>query len=56
MQRIAMNAVTTALAKLRDEGSAEGLLDCMQTRQELYDLLGYVPGAPWPYPGPNNAD
>ena len=56
MQRIAMKAVTTALAQLRDEGSTEGLLNHMQTRQELYDLLGYVPGAPWPYPGPNNAD
>ena len=56
MQRIAMNAVTSALTRLRDEGGAEGLLDDMQTRQELYDLLGYVPGAPWPFPGNTSAE
>ena len=52
MQRVAMGAVTDALARLRSEGSANGLLDSMQTREELYDLLGYTPGEPWPFPGP----
>ena len=56
MQRIAMNAVTAALTRLRDEGGAEGLLDDMQTRKELYDLLGYVPGSPWSFPGNSSAE
>jgi len=47
MQRVAMGAITKCLSQLRDEGSAKGFEDQMQTRQELYDLLGYVPGEPW---------
>ena len=47
MQRIAMDAVTHSLIQLHTEGTAEGFEDKMQTRQELYDLLGYEPGAPW---------
>ncbi len=48
--RIAMGAVTRALATLRLDGSAEGLLKEMQTRQELYDLVEYTPGTPWETP------
>ena len=48
--RIAMGAVTRALATLRDSGSAEALLPQMQTRQELYALTGYTPGVPWELP------
>ncbi|MDP6542130.1 MAG: isocitrate lyase/phosphoenolpyruvate mutase family protein [Phycisphaerales bacterium] len=47
MQRVAMGAITRCLSQLIREGSAEGFEDQMQTRQELYDLLGYVPGEPW---------
>ncbi len=47
MQRVAMDAVTRCLARLHSEGTAEGFEDNMQTRQDLYDLLGYVPGDPW---------
>lgn len=47
MQRVAMGAITRCLSQLHDEGSAKGFEDQMQTRQELYDLLGYVPGEPW---------
>lgn len=47
MQRVAMAAVTRALEQLRDEGSAESFVECMQTRQELYDLLDYTPGEAW---------
>ena len=36
--------------RLRDEGTAEGFLGDMQTRQELYDLLGYTPGQQWDFP------
>jgi methylisocitrate lyase len=43
LQRIAMKAMERALAVLRAEGTPRGLLDQMQTRQELYDLLDYEP-------------
>ena len=41
LQRIAMKAMAEALSAIQDTGSNETLLDSMQTRQELYDLLGY---------------
>jgi len=47
MQRIAMKAVTSALAALKHDGDVSSILDTMQTRQELYDLLGYTPGVEW---------
>ncbi len=49
-QRIAMGAITRCLAQLHKEGSARGFEDQMQTRQELYDLLGYIPGEAWSFP------
>jgi methylisocitrate lyase len=39
--RAAMNAASELLACLRDQGTQRGLLEKMQTRAELYDLLGY---------------
>lgn len=48
--RLAMKAVEDGLAHLREHGSMEGILPQMQHRQTLYDLLGYTPGKPWPYP------
>src|SRR5262249_41542912 len=39
--RTAMKAVEAALGRLASEGTQTGLLDSMQTRAELYDLLGY---------------
>ncbi len=48
--RVAMGAVARALDTLAREGSAEPLLSQMQTRRELYDLIGYTPGAPWDWP------
>jgi methylisocitrate lyase len=50
MQRVAMGAITSCLKTLREEGSAEGFENQMQSRQELYDLLGYVPGEQWSFP------
>ena len=44
LQRIAMKAVSEALRELRERGTQQDLLGCMQTRQELYDLLGYQEG------------
>lgn len=45
--RVAMKAVTEALAELKSTGTAEGLLGRMQTRAELYELVGYKPGTPF---------
>ncbi|HEY3245739.1 MAG TPA: isocitrate lyase/phosphoenolpyruvate mutase family protein [Phycisphaerae bacterium] len=45
--RIALKSVADSLRILRASRSAEPLLDRMLTRQELYDLLGYQPDAPW---------
>ena len=39
--RAAMKAATELLASLRDQGTQRGLLEKMQTRAELYELLGY---------------
>jgi methylisocitrate lyase len=39
--RLAMRAVETGLVRLRDEGSQASMLESMQTRAELYDLLRY---------------
>jgi len=44
--RLAMKAMEAGLGILADEGTQESLLDLMQTRQELYDLLGYDPQRP----------
>ncbi len=45
-QRLAMGAVRDALRTLKTERSQRSLIDNMQTRQELYDLLGYDVQAP----------
>lgn len=47
--RIAMKAVDDMLANLAANGSVERSLGSMQTRAELYDLLGYTPGEPWSF-------
>ncbi|GAA0991145.1 methylisocitrate lyase [Nocardiopsis tropica] len=39
--RLAMGAVEDGLRTLRDEGTQEGLVDRMQTRKRLYELLDY---------------
>lgn len=39
--RVAMKAAETALAILAADGTQRELLDLMQTRQELYDLIDY---------------
>jgi methylisocitrate lyase len=40
--RTAMKAVELALARLAAEGTQAGFVQSMQTRAELYDLLGYA--------------
>ncbi|MFN0012215.1 MAG: oxaloacetate decarboxylase [Phycisphaerales bacterium] len=48
--RVAMGAVQRALGELKASGSVEPFISKMQTRQELYDLVGYTPGKPWEFP------
>lgn len=43
LQRAAMKTVVEALHELKQRGTQRDLLDRMQTRQELYELLGYEP-------------
>lgn len=45
--RVAMKAVRQALGQLKADGSVQGMLGQMQTRQELYELIDYKPGVPW---------
>ncbi len=48
--RIAMGAITRALTSIRETGSVELTIAEMQTREELYRLIGYTPGKPWEFP------
>lgn len=41
LMRVAMKAVEAALATIDADGTQAELLDLMQSRQELYDLIGY---------------
>jgi 2-methylisocitrate lyase-like PEP mutase family enzyme len=42
--RVAMKAMESTLTLLAADGTQRDLLDLMQTREELYDLLGYNTG------------
>ncbi|MBC7856457.1 MAG: hypothetical protein IAF94_23755 [Pirellulaceae bacterium] len=42
LPRVAMKAIEASLAVIATEGTQEGILDLMQTREELYDLLDYA--------------
>lgn len=44
LQRTAMHAMAQVLAELRAKGTQRDFVDHMQTRQDLYDLLGYDGG------------
>ncbi len=44
--RLAMKAMEAGLAMIADEGTQESLLDLMQSREELYEMLGYDPTDP----------
>ncbi len=52
MQRLAMGHIVRGLGKLKESGTVEDLLDQMQTRKELYELLGFEPGAQRNFPTP----
>ncbi|MEW6753339.1 MAG: isocitrate lyase/phosphoenolpyruvate mutase family protein [Candidatus Latescibacterota bacterium] len=53
LQRIAARAMQEALRVLRREGTQRGLLERMQTRGELYELLGYQAPAGAAVPEPS---
>jgi len=42
--------VTRGLASLKQHGSVKEVLPRMQTRKDLYALLGYEPGVEWNFP------
>lgn len=46
LMRLAMKAMEAGLAVIADEGTQESLLDLMQSREELYEMLGYDPSDP----------
>lgn len=50
MLRVAMGAVDRALKSLHETGSVEPFIGAMQTRKELYELIGYTPGVAWEWP------
>lgn len=52
LQRIAMKAVEEALRTLKTEKTQKALIDRMQTREELYQLVDYDMRAPKPPPSP----
>jgi methylisocitrate lyase len=45
-----MGAVTRGLDVLKQQGTIREVLGDMQTRAELYELLGYTPGEEWAFP------
>ncbi|MBU6308808.1 MAG: isocitrate lyase/phosphoenolpyruvate mutase family protein [Planctomycetes bacterium] len=46
LMRLAMKAMEAGLALIAEEGTQENLLDLMESRQELYELLDYDPKHP----------
>jgi 2-methylisocitrate lyase-like PEP mutase family enzyme len=44
-----MGAIERGLADLKKNGTMEGQLDSMQSRDELYKLVGYTPGTAWEF-------
>ena len=50
VMRLAMKQVVAGLAELKNKGTLSDVLDQMQTRAELYDLLNYTPSEPWDFP------
>jgi len=47
MMRLAMGHVARGLEALKRDGTVRSVLPEMQTRKELYELLGYEPGRQW---------
>ena len=49
--RLAMGQVIRGLETLKAQGTVSSLLEKMQTREDLYELLEYSPDQPWDFPG-----
>ena len=50
VMRLAMKQVVAGLAELKNKGTLSDVLDQMQTRAELYELLNYTPSEQWDFP------
>jgi methylisocitrate lyase len=50
--RAAMGEVTRTLADLKRDGHVGAFVSRVQTRQDLYQALGYEPGTEWTFPSP----
>ena len=50
VMRLAMKQVVAGLEELKNKGTLSDVLDQMQTRAELYDLLNYTPSEQWDFP------
>ncbi len=50
VMRLAMKQVVAGLAELKNKGTLGDVVDQMQTRAELYDLLNYTPSEQWDFP------
>ncbi len=50
VMRLAMKQVVAGLEELKNKVSLGDVVDQMQTRDELYDLLNYTPSEPWDFP------
>ncbi|MDZ4829498.1 MAG: isocitrate lyase/phosphoenolpyruvate mutase family protein [Phycisphaerae bacterium] len=50
MMRLAMGHVARGLHALKRDGTVRSVLGDMQTRNDLYELMRYVPGKEWAYP------
>lgn len=46
LMRLAMKAMEAGLAVIASEGTQESLVDLMQSREDLYEMLGYDPSDP----------
>ena len=47
--RVSMFAVDLLVNKIKEEGTQKGAVGSMQTRQQLYELLGYKHSEDWLY-------
>ncbi len=54
VMRLAMKQAIAGLEELKNKGTLRGVVDQMQTRAELYDLLNYTPSEQWDFPNPSS--